>query len=327
VLVSYVPESHAHNARRLDYSGAVLATLGLAGLTYGFIEVPEQGWMSPTVLVALAVGVAALLAFVVLETRSAEPMLPLGLFRSAVFSGTNLLTLFLYAGLYGLFFFLPLNLIQVQGYNEALAGMANVPLAIMLALLAHPAGNLADRFGSRLPLTIGPTLAGAAFAWLAWPGLTSGPDEYWFSFFGPILLLGIGMAITITPLSAAVMGSVDAERAGIASGVNNAVSRIAGVLAVAVMGLIALTNFSGALDQQALEQGLNEGARSALAAEAAQLAGAVPPPGLGADEAAPAALAIKLAFIEVFRQLCFIGAGLAWVSAAVAWWMLREQKT
>jgi EmrB/QacA subfamily drug resistance transporter len=325
VLLRHVPESHAHQARKLDYPGAVLATLGLAGITYGLIEVPAQGWTSAAVVVALAVGLLALVGFVLVELRSPEPMLPLSLFRSPIFSGTNLLTLFLYGGLYGIFFFLPLNLIQVQGYNEALAGMANLPLALMLAILARPAGSLADRFGPRLPLTIGPALAGAAFAWLAWPGLTGGPGDYWLSFFGPIVLLGLGMAITITPLSAAVMGAVDSERAGIASGVNNAVSRIAGVLAIAVMGLVALTSFAGALEQQALAQGLDEATRSALAQEAPKLAGAVPPANLDATSLAAAQTAIKLAFIDVFRLLCFVSAGLAWISAGVAWVMLQER--
>ena len=323
-LIRYVPESRDPAARQLDYPGALLATLGLAGLTYGLIEGPGQGWLSPLVLLALVGGVGGLVGFVAVEARSREPMLPLGLFRSPVFSGTNLLTLFLYAALYGMLFFLPLNLIQVQGYNEALAGIASLPMALILALLARWAGGLADRFGPRLPLIIGPGLAGLGFALYALPGLTTGPGEYWTSFFLPIVVLGLGMAITITPLTAAVMGSVEPSRSGVASGVNNAVSRTAGVLALAVLGLVALTSFGEALGRRGAEQGLSTTTQAALVAQAPLLAGAVPPLGLSPTEEQAARMTIRLAFVDIFRLLASIAAGLAWISAGVAAWVLRK---
>jgi len=319
-----VPESRDEEApRRLDLPGAALATAGLAGLTYGLVEVPGRGWGDPLVAGALAVGVVGLALFLVVEARSPNAMMPLRLFRSRVFSATNLLTLLLYAALYGMLFFLPLNMIQAQGYSEALAGLASLPMALILAVLSRWAGAWSDRVGPRLPLTIGPALAGAGFLALGLPGLTAGPGAYWWTFFPGLCLLGLGMAITVAPLTAAVMGAVGPTHAGVASGVNNAVSRAAGVLAVAVMGAVALATFAGFLDARAAEAGLDPGARAALAAAAPQLGAARPPEGLSAEQREAAGLAIRLAFVEMFRLLGLIASGLAWVSALTAFLMLR----
>jgi MFS family permease len=159
-----VPESRdAEAPRRLGLPGAALATLGLAGLTYSLVEAPGRGWGDALVLTALGVGIAALTAFLAVEARSSHAMMPLRLFRSRAFSAANLLTRFLYAALYGMPFFLPLNLIQVQGYDEAAAGLALLPMAVLITLLSRWAGGLADRLGPRLPLTLGPALAGCGF--------------------------------------------------------------------------------------------------------------------------------------------------------------------
>lgn len=326
MALTRVPESRdEHATAPLDYPGALLATLGLAGLTYGLIEAPGRGWGDLLVVASLLVGVAALVGFVVVEARSTHPMMPLSLFRSRVFSGANLLTLFLYAALSGMLFFLPLNLVQVQGYPESLAGLASLPMALLLALLSRRTGALADRFGPRLPLTIGPAIAGAGFAAFAYPGLTGGPADYWTSFFPGLLLLGVGMAITVAPLTTAVMGAVDQEHAGVASGINNAVARAAGVLAVAVMGVLALLLFAGALDRQTAAAGLPEPTRAALAAEADKLAGAMPPEDLAPAETTLAQRAVGLAFVDTFRILAWVGAGLAWLSAALAFVTLAPQ--
>lgn len=324
-----VPESRDLAApAHLDYPGALLATAGLAGVTFGLLEVPARGWGDPLVLGTLVGGVAALGGFVLVEARSPNAMLPLGLFRSRVFSGANLLTLFLYAALYGVLFFLPLNLVQVQGYSESLAGLATLPMALFLALLSRRTGALADRLGPRVPLTVGPLIAGFAFAALALPGLTRGPADYWLSYFPALCLLGLGMAITVAPLSAAVMGSTPHGQAGVASGVNNAVSRIAGVLAVAMMGLTALLIFAGALNARAVAADLPASVRQALADAAPQLGAAAPPAGLSEPQRAAAAQAIKLAFVDAFRALAWIAATLAWISAGAAFVLLgpRQRK-
>ncbi|NJM07478.1 MFS transporter [Candidatus Gracilibacteria bacterium] len=324
-LWQFVPESRdEHAPPQLDYAGAALATIGLAGVTYGLLAVPDSGWQTPVVWLTLGGGVLLLGWFLLVQARSPNAMMPLSLFRSPVFAGTNLLTLFLYAALYGMLFFLPLNLIQIQGYNETLAGLTSLPIAVFLALLSPWAGGLADRYGPRLPLTVGPAIAGLGFFLLGLPGVTNGAGDYWATYFPGVLALGLGMALTVTPLTAAVMGSVGTERAGIASGVNNAVSRVAGVLAVAVMGLIALLVFAPALQTEAANLGLSDAVREALAAESAKLGGAQVPPDLAESEATAARLAIDMAFVQSFRVLAFVAAGLAWISAVVAAVMLRR---
>jgi EmrB/QacA subfamily drug resistance transporter len=322
----HAPESRdEHAPPQLDYLGAVLATLGLAGVTYGLLAVPDRGWGDPAIWLTIGGGTLMLALFGLVQARSPNAMMPLSLFRSPVFAGTNLLTLVLYVALYGMLFFLPLNLIQIQGYDATLAGLATLPLAIALAVLSPWAGSLADRYGPQLPLTLGPALAGLGFFLLGLPGVTDGATDYWTSFFPGVLTFSLGMALTVTPLTTAVMNSIGPERAGIASGVNNAVSRVASVLAVAVMGLVGLLVFAPTLDAQAANLGLSDTVRAALATEASKFGGAQVPPGLAATEAEAARAALNTAFVQSFRVLTSIAAVLAWVGAAVAALMLRRR--
>jgi EmrB/QacA subfamily drug resistance transporter len=327
ILARLVPESRDEGASgRLDIAGALLITLGLAGLTYGLIEAPGRGWGDGGVTLSLAGGGLALAAFIAVEAWSPAAMVPLRLFRSRVFSATNLLTLLLYAALSGLLFFLPLNMIQVQRYPEAVAGLATLPLVLCIAVFSRWAGALTDRFGPRLPLTLGPALAGAGFLALGLVGLTTGPQSYWWTFFPGMGLLGIGMAITVAPLTTAVMGALDSTLAGVASGVNNAVSRVAGVLAVAVLGALALASFTGNLRLAADGLGLDPAGRAALLAEAPQLGAAQPPPNLSADQTSAAREAIRQSYVATFRLIGFITAGLAWASALAAGLMLGPRR-
>lgn len=320
VLQFKVPESrNAEAPAQLDYPGAVLTALGLGGLTFGLLRAPEVGWTAFETLVPIIGGVLALIAFVLVEARSTHPMVPLTLFRNRTFSGTNLMTLFLYGALYGMLFFLPLNLIQIQGYSEVAAGFAGLPSGLLLAVLSRWSGTLIDRIGPRIPLTVGPAIAGIGFAMFALPGLTSGPQSYWWTYFPALIVQGIGMAITVAPLTTAVMGSVSSHQSGVASGVNNAVSRAAGVLAIAAFGAIALASFSGALGSRGAALRLPQEVQQALQAQASNLGNAQPPPSLPQDAQAQAVQAIKLAFVDMFRLLALIGAGLAWLSALLAW--------
>jgi EmrB/QacA subfamily drug resistance transporter len=323
-----VPETRdSRAARQLDYPGAVLATLGLAGLTYGFTEAPGQGFANPLILFTLIGGALALILFVIVEARSPHPMVPLGLFRQRTFAGTNLLTLFLYAALGAALFFFPLNLIQVQGYRDDLAGLAIIPFAGLLGLIAPFSGRLVDRFGARLPLTVGPALTGIGFAMVALPGLTSGAPDYWTAYFPAMLVLGIGMGITVAPLTTAVMTSAPDENAGTASGINNAVARTAGVLAVAILGSVVLLQFSSSLGSRTSALGLDPTAQATLMEQASRLAEAQPPANLSADLAAQVETAIQLAFIDAFRVVQLIAAGLAFISAAVAFVMIESKGT
>ena len=245
IAVRHVPESRDSDARRLDIPGAFLATVGLGGLVYGLIESSIAGFGSATVLLSLVLGALALVAFVARERRTQEPMMPLTLFRSRNFSGANLLTLLLYSGLGGALYFLPFVLIQVHSYSATAAGGAFLPFVIITFLMSRWAGGLVTRYGARLPLIIGPVIAATGFILFAIPG-TEG--SYWTTFFPAIEVLGLGMSFVIAPLTTTALNSVAGRHSGLASGVNNAVSRSAGLLAIPILGIFVFLTFSAALD-------------------------------------------------------------------------------
>ncbi|GAC1644152.1 MAG: MFS transporter [Herpetosiphon sp.] len=320
VLHFKVPESRAAEGPvRLDLPGALCVTVGLLGITYGCLSAPAQGWGRPPVLVALVGGVAALAAFVVVEARSDHPLVPLMLFRSRTFSGANMLTLLLYGALAVSSFLLPLNLIQVQHYSAALAGLASLPSVVLLAVLSRTTGAVADRFGPRVPLTIGPSITGTGFLLYTLPGVTTGAGTYWTTFFPGVVLVGIGLGITVAPLTAAVMGAVAQPYIGTASGVNNAVARAAAVVAIAVLGGLALVSFQAALTARTRGLGLSNTASAALRRQAANLGAASVPPELEPETAKAVAAAIPLAFVDTFRVTLYVATALAWGSALLAW--------
>lgn len=321
-LWRYVPESRDEAASdKLDYLGALLVTVGFAGITYGFIEIGRigpEGFTNPLYVGALAVGIAGLLGFWYVEATSDHPMMPLRLFRSRTFSGANVLTLFLYGALGAALFFLPLNLVQVQGYGESLAGFALLPFSILLIVMSRWAGGLVDRYGPRLPLIVGPVIVGVAFIALSLPGQTGGPSDYWISFFPGMLLIGLGMGVTVAPLTTTVMGSVPQSNAGVASGVNNAMSRSSQVLATAVMGGIALLIFTTSLGERVVPLNLSDSAITTLEDRAEDLAATQPPAELDNATAEEVRSAIKLAFVDTFRAMNLIAAGLCFLSALLA---------
>ena len=220
-------------------------------------------------------------------------------------------------------FFLSLNLVQAQGYSLAVAGFTFLPSALLLTALSRWSGKVADRYGARLPLIVGPLLVGVAFVAMARVGVTRGPADYWTTYFPGIVVWGLGMGCTVAPLTTAVMGSVATHHAGTASGVNNAVSRTAGVLAIAVVGAVALFAFATALQQRTAALNLPAEARTALQAEAGRLGGAEVPAQVAAGDAGATKLAIKLAFVDAFRVVMFICAGLAWLSAGMAAYLIK----
>jgi EmrB/QacA subfamily drug resistance transporter len=246
IALAKVPESRdAQATGSLDWRGSLLALLSLGSLAFGLISAPIFGWSSALVVAALLIGVALLAVFIWEEARSRSPMLPLRLFASRTFSAVNLLTLLLYAALGGAFFFLPFALIQVQGFSAVLAGAAFLPFTLIMGTLSRWGGGLLDRFGAKWPLIIGPTIAALGFALLALP---IGGGSYW-AFLVPIAVLGLGMVITVAPLTATVIGAVPDHETGIAAGINNAVASVANLLAVAVLGALALGLYGGALDK------------------------------------------------------------------------------
>ena len=316
----HVPESRRAGSPRLDLPGAALATLGLGGLVFFFIEAPTRGWDAPLVLAALALGLGGLAAFLFTERVRSAPMLPLALLRERNFAGANLLTLLLYAALGGGLFFLPLNLIQVQGLSATAAGAALLPFILVMFVLSRWAGGLVDRRGARGPLVVGPLIAAAGFALLAWPGTRS---SYWTGFFPGVTVLGLGMAITAAPLTTTVMNAVPADASGTASGVNNAVSRVAGVLAVAVFGALMAAVFEPRLRAGLQAAGVAPDLAAAVLQQRDRLAAIELPAGGGAAAQA-ARHVVQEAFVAGYRWIMVASAVLALASAAVAALWIRD---
>ena len=306
IAFTRIPESR--NERMdpvLDWPGALLATIGLAGVTFALIEGRRSG---PLISVIAVVGGLCLIALIFVENRRKSPMLPLGLFRSATFTGANLLTLLLYTALNGLLFFFPLNLIQVQHYSATAAGAALLPLILLLFLLSHWSGGLIERFGARLPLTIGPLVAAFGFALAARPGVGG---SYWTTFFPAVAVLGVGMALCAAPLTTAVMNAVPVDQAGAASGINNAMSRLASLISVALFGVVLLTAFHTDLERRLDTLNLPPAQKQAIEAQRSQLA---------AIQTTDPRIhhAIDEAFVYGFRRILWFAVGLSLASAVCA---------
>ncbi len=315
-LLWRVPESRDDDATgRLDWTGAALAAVGLGALVFGMVALQTTPIADPLVWGSLVVGAAAIVAFLVVEARVDSPMLPLELFRSRDFAGANLLTLLLYTALGGTFFFLPFDLIQIHGYTESQAGAALLPFVVVMSVLSRWSGGLVDRYGPTLPLVVGPLVAAGGFALLARP--TTG-GSYWTTFAPAIVVLGLGMAISIAPLTTVVMTALDERRAGMASGVNNAVSRVAGLVAIAALGVVISASFDRSLDARLDELGVPAPARAALDREREKLAGAAVPPDVGEPLRAELSRAVEDAFVVGFQRAMYVSAGLAAAGALAA---------
>lgn len=307
IAFAHVPESRDDTAASLDWRGGLLATTGLAALTYGLTATSQRGWSDAAVLGSLIASAVVLSAFVWWEARAPASILPLGLFRSPMFTGANVLTLLLYFALGGAFFFLPFNLIHVEGYSATQAGAAFLPMTLIMGTLSRWSGGLIERTGAKLPLTVGPMIAAAGFALFALPGIGG---SYWTTFFPAMVVLGFGMTITAAPLTTVVMDSVDQRHAGTASGVNNAVARIAGTLAVAVLGTLAVSLFGTALAARLDGLRISPDVRAAMLAQASRLVEAQIPP---ADEPTRRLLeqAVADGFVHTFRVVMLVCAALA----------------
>jgi hypothetical protein len=293
----------------------MLASAGLGCIVYGLIEIPARGWDNPVVLIALGVGLFSLAAFIRVEATIASPMLPIEVFRSRTFSAANLLTFLLYMALGGALFFLPLNLIQAQGYSATGAGAALTPLIAIIFLLSRWAGGLIARYGPKGPLTLGPIVAAAGFALLGLPTV-GGP--YLTTFLPGIMVLGFGMVTTVAPLTTTVMSSVAPEQSGVASGINNAVARTAGLLAVAVLGIVVGIVFTEHLRLRLAERPLPDAVRASLFEQRAKWAGVQVPTGVAADLQAAIRHDIDESFVAAFRVAMFVSAALALLGSACA---------
>jgi MFS family permease len=264
IALRHVPESRDPEASRLDLAGAVLVTTGLGGLVYALIECSALGFGHPAILSALVLGAVALSAFVFVERGAKNPMVPPSLFRSRDFDGANLVTLLFYMALTGSLYFVPFLMMQVHGYSAFVAGSTFLPFMVMAFLLGRFSGRICARFGAKVPLVVSSLATMVGFLLFALPGAEHG--SYWTSFFPAMVVQGFGMALVITPLTAVALGSVEGEHSGVASGVNNAAARLAGLLAVAVLGVFAYGAFSANLDARLDSMNLSSEVRSEMEA-------------------------------------------------------------
>lgn len=324
ISVWHVPESREENQTgSLDWTGAALVTLGLGALVYGLIESPRLGFSNRLITVTLLGAVVCLAVFVLHEARAKNAMVPLRLFRSRDFTGTNILTLLLYAALGGTFFFFALDLIQVQGYSATAAGAALLPFVVIMFSLSRWSGGLINRFGERLPLVVGPIIAAVGFALFAWPSVSR---NYWTSFLPAVVVLGLGMAITVAPLTTTMMASVNEEQAGTASGINNAVSRMAGLLAIAVFGVVVLHIFSNQLQLRLNEFVSDERLKNSILEQSVKLAGLEVPKTLDPSTQQTIKQAVSGAFVSAFRLIMAVSAALSLASAISAWLLVGRSR-
>src|SRR5229473_1330296 len=301
LAILFACESHDPQAKRLDWPGAVAVAIGLAAITWGLGAIPASGFRDTTVLAALGAGAAFLIGFVAIEARFDErAMMPLSLYRSRNFSATNALTLLLYFALGGALYYLPFGLIRLGGYSATQAGAALLPFALIMGFGASLAGALSDRFGPRLSLTVGPIIAACGLTLLA---VVDVRGSYWTGVFPAICVLAFGMTITVPPLTSTVMASVGEARAGIASGVNNAVARVAGLFAVAAVGAVLFASFSHHLAGPPAHA--NEALNAVLAGEAVVPAAAI------------------AAFDRAFRTVMLVTALCAALAGVTGWLWIR----
>lgn len=317
----FVPESRNPNARKLDWLGTFLIFVSLLGIAYGLITAPVAGWTDILVLIALTGGAIALILFVFIELRQSEPLVPFHILRNRLVAGANLATLFLYFALNGIVFFLVLNFQQVQGYSPVEAGLGLLPPIILITFLSIPAGTLADKIGPRLPMIIGPAVVAVGMALIALAGTEAGYFKY---FFPGLVLFGLGMALVIPALTKSAL-AVDPALSGAASGVNNAVSRIVALLAVAVLGVVMLTTFTSRLNELLAASSLAPEQQAQIISQAGKLGGITLPDTFDSASRTAATKAVQESFVYGFRWVMGTNAALAFLSAIVSLVMIRPR--
>ena len=311
--------------KALDFPGAIAIAFGLALVTFGFLRIPAVGLYHWQAYGALAAGVVLLIVFILIERSSKHPMMPLQLFANTTFSGANLLTFFLYAGLGAGMLFLSLNMVQAQGYSQFQSGLTFLPFTVLMITLARFAGSQADKYGPKWFLIFGPAAAGTGLLILSFVKQTNGPADYWTTFFPGVLILGLGMSFTVAPLTTAVMTSVSDHFSGTASGINNAMTRISGVFANAIFGALAVLFFAGVLQKEIQPLKLDVKERQTIMQQANNLGNANVPKASGDQHAAEIEKAYHNSFISAYSKIMKISAGLGYLGALMAVVFIRKK--
>jgi EmrB/QacA subfamily drug resistance transporter len=329
VLWLKVPEtSNEEDKSRVDIPGALLLVAGLAAITYSFLRFPAVGISDWQVNTFLIFGILDLVLFLIVEKRSKSPMIRLALFRNKNFTGLNLLTFFLYGALGGGMLFLSLNLVQVQGYTQTESGLTFLPFTFLLGLFSRYIGSLSDRVGSRIFLITGPFTVGLGFLFLSFIEQTRGASDYWLTFFPGIILISIGMLLTVVPLTTSVMTSISQNYSGISSGVNNAVSRIAGIFSNAAFGALALLLFTNLVVQQVEKSGFRETQKAKIVSETINLGNAqVPEDTFNPGQQKQIKQFYRTAFLDAYQTILIVCTVMCFSSALIAYFMVDKKKT
>lgn len=327
ILWFKVPESSDKQSdHRFDFYGAMTIIAGLALLTYGFLKIPELGFKNPQVYFSLATGFVSLVSFIIIEKNSKYAMMPLQLFQNKTFTGANLLTFFLYAGLFAGMLFLTLNMVQIQGYSQLQAGITLLPFTILIIIISRWSGALTDKYGPRLFLIGGPSLVAIGLFMLSFVKHTDGPSDYWATYFPGILLFGLGMSFTVTPLTTTVMGALPNHFSGTASGINNAVSRISNVFTNAIVGALAILFFTGYLSKEVKNISVETNVETAIIKQAANLGDAKVPAEVSNDNKQEVTGLYQEGFIKTYSQVMRISAALALMGALMAFLFIKDEK-
>ncbi|MEO1022001.1 MAG: MFS transporter [Bacteroidota bacterium] len=309
ITVWRVPEfKDEEHSGHLDWGGALLAVVGMAALSMALIQATEWGFSHPYIIAGLVLGVLCFMGFIGYERIAKDPMMPLSIFNSRSFSGINTVTLLIYFALSGMFFFLPFNLIQIQGYTATQAGAAFLPFTLLVGFLSRFTGALVDRIGGSRLLILGTLLNGVGYVLLGVLGDQSG---YWIAFFPGLFTIGLGMAVIVSPLTTIVMNSVSDAQTGTASGINNTVSRMSGMLAIAVLGIVAVQIFSVQLSDSFQSLSMPIAIQEQLQGEATKMAGLIPPEGIDQTLKDQITGSVQSSFLYTFRWMMWISAGTA----------------
>lgn len=324
-LWRYVPESYCEETGPvMGWLSALLITLSLLGLTHGFLEAPQLGFDHPAIWLSILFGVLTLVLFVMVEANEHAPEL-LALFRVRTFTGGNLAMFLLYVSVGPILIYIPLNMIQIQGYSESFVGIAILPMTILMLLSSASIGAIVDRYGPRKPIAVGHMLTFVAYTLLAMVGITGGQHEYWKTFFLPVCLTGLGLGTTLAPLTVAVMESVEAGKAGIASGISNTLSRVGQVLSVAITGALVLSIFTAALLNDANVKALPESTRHQLKTASIDLGETAIPASLAPIEKANVEAAIRNSHVAAYNVLLWVSAAFCLLSALISWIMIDNR--
>lgn len=320
-----VPESRDEAASpTIDWSGAVLATVGLGALVYGLIRIQLQSGRTDGAAF-IAAGLIVLALFVLAERRAAHPMMPLAMFSaSRIFAVVNLYTFALYLALGGSLYFFPYLLIDVQGYAPTAAGATFLPFVVLQVALSRWSGGLVHRLGARTPLVAGAVLAGCAYLLYSLPGIGSG--GYWTTYFPAVFVLGLGAAFFIAPLTTTVFDSSDPQLSGLASGINNAVSRSAGLIAIALFGVVFAGVFAGGFEARLQQAHISAATRTLAGAERAKFAAGTVPPDVPAVDRPVVGVAVKEAYLAGFRAVQYTSAAVAFSAALLAFFALPGRR-